>query len=50
MLAADVYLCASGDQEGTPLPVVEAMAAGCAVITTDVGVAREIFPARSMNS
>jgi glycosyltransferase involved in cell wall biosynthesis len=45
MLAADVYLCASGDQEGTPLPVVEAMAAGCAVVTTDVGVAREIFPA-----
>jgi glycosyltransferase involved in cell wall biosynthesis len=44
MLAADVYLCASGDQEGTPLPVIEAMAAGCAVATTDVGVAREIFP------
>jgi glycosyltransferase involved in cell wall biosynthesis len=44
MLAAHVYLCAS-DQEGTPLPVIEAMAAGCAVIMTDVGVAREIFPA-----
>lgn len=44
MLMADVYLCASGNQEGTPLPVVEAMAAGCAVVTTDVGVAREIFP------
>jgi glycosyltransferase involved in cell wall biosynthesis len=44
MLAADVYLCASGD-EGTPLPIVEAMAGGCAVITTDVGVVREIFPA-----
>jgi hypothetical protein len=43
MLMADVYLCASGNQEGTPLPVLEAMAAGCAVVTTDVGVAREIF-------
>ena len=43
MLAADVYLCAS-DQEGTPLTILEAMAAGCAVITTDVGVASQMFP------
>lgn len=43
MLAADVYVCASL-VEGTPLPVVEAMAAGCAVITTDVGIVREHLP------
>jgi glycosyltransferase involved in cell wall biosynthesis len=45
LLAADVLLCAS-ETESTPLPVLEAMAAGCAVITTDVGVAREVLPAQ----
>lgn len=43
MLSADVYVCAS-ENEGTPLPVVEAMAAGCGVVTTDVGIFREIAP------
>lgn len=44
MLEADVYVCAAGDQEGTPLPVLEAMSAGCAVVTADVGAGPEIFP------
>src|SRR6185437_10957637 len=43
MLAANLYLCGS-EGEGTPLPIVEAMAAGCAVLTTDVGIIREIAP------
>lgn len=36
----DIYLCAS-QSEGTPNPVLEAMACGVPVVTTDVGVARE---------
>jgi len=38
----DVYICAS-DIEGTPNTVLEAMASGLAVISTDVGVVPEVF-------
>ncbi|MDF2964907.1 MAG: family 2 glycosyl transferase [Rickettsiaceae bacterium] len=30
--------------EGTPLPVIEAMASGCAIICTDAGIAPEVLP------
>ncbi|WP_039457685.1 glycosyltransferase [Candidatus Jidaibacter acanthamoebae] len=40
---ADIVLIAS-IAEGTPLPLIEAMAAGCAVISTDVGIVREVLP------
>lgn len=40
---ADVLLVSS-IAEGTPLPLLEAMANGCAIITTDVGIACEILP------
>jgi glycosyltransferase involved in cell wall biosynthesis len=38
----DVYICAS-DIEGTPNPVLEAMACGVPVISTDVGIVPEVF-------
>ncbi|TWI83674.1 GT2 family glycosyltransferase [Lacibacter cauensis] len=38
----DVYICAS-DIEGTPNPVLESMACGIAVISTDVGIVKEVF-------
>jgi glycosyltransferase involved in cell wall biosynthesis/GT2 family glycosyltransferase len=40
----DVYACTS-DIEGTPNPVLEAMACGVPVISTDVGVVPEVFGA-----
>ena len=40
---SDVLLVSSV-AEGTPLPLLEAMANGCAIITTDVGIADEIIP------
>ena len=43
MINTDVLLCAS-TTEGTPLPVVEAMAYDCAVISTDVGVVSSVLP------
>ncbi|WP_341756573.1 MULTISPECIES: glycosyltransferase [unclassified Candidatus Tisiphia] len=39
----DILLIASV-QEGTPLTLIEAMAFGCAIITTDVGIAQEVLP------
>lgn len=38
----DVYVCASLD-EGTPNPVLEAMACGVPILSTDVGIVREVF-------
>lgn len=38
----DVYICTS-KTEGTPLVILEAMAVGLGVVTTDVGIVREAF-------
>ena len=38
----DVYVCAS-EIEGTPNPVLEAMACGVPIISTDVGIVPEVF-------
>lgn len=37
-----LYVCAS-KTEGTPMPLLESMATGVPIITTDVGIAREAF-------
>jgi O-antigen biosynthesis protein len=38
----DLYICAS-DIEGTPNPVLESMACGIGVISTDVGIVKEVL-------
>lgn len=38
----DIYVCAS-DAEGTPNPVLEAMACGLPIVTTDVGIVPQLF-------
>ncbi|MBL7675336.1 glycosyltransferase [Atlantibacter hermannii] len=43
-LARSDILLVSSENEGTPLPLIEAMANGCAIVTTDVGIAKEILP------
>lgn len=43
----DCYLCASSC-EGTPNPILEAMACGLPVITTDVGLVPEVFGEKQM--
>ncbi|MDF1638700.1 glycosyltransferase [Alcanivorax jadensis] len=40
---SDLLVIAS-EEEGTPLPLVEAMSNGCAVVTTDVGIVSEVLP------
>lgn len=37
-------LLVASESESTPLPLLEAMQAACAVVTTDVGIAREVLP------
>jgi glycosyltransferase involved in cell wall biosynthesis len=44
----DVLLCASM-MEGTPNPVLEAMACGVPVISTDVGIVSEVFGPRQLD-
>jgi len=39
----DILLIAS-KKEGTPLTLIEAMYHGCAVVSTDVGISREVLP------
>lgn len=41
--SSDLLLIAS-EEEGTPLPLIEAMSNGCAVVTTDVGIVSEVLP------
>lgn len=38
----DAYICTS-DIEGTPNPVLESMAVGIGIITTEVGIVKEVF-------
>ena len=38
----DVYVCASKN-EGTPNPVLESMASGVPIISTNVGIVRDAF-------
>jgi glycosyltransferase involved in cell wall biosynthesis len=40
----DIYVCAS-DTEGSPDPVLESMACGLPVVSTDVGIVPEVFGA-----
>ncbi|MCE2594047.1 glycosyltransferase [Motilimonas cestriensis] len=37
-------LLISSVEEGTPLPLLEGISRGCAIISTDVGIVREILP------
>lgn len=43
--SVDIYVCAS-DLEGTPNPILEAMACGLPIISTDVGIVPELFGPR----
>lgn len=45
--AIDIYACASL-HEGTPNPILEAMACGVPIITTDVGLVPELFGPKQM--
>lgn len=38
----DIYVCCSVN-EGTPIPILESMACGLSIISTDVGIVREAF-------
>lgn len=44
----DVYVCAS-ITEGTPNPILEAMASGVPIVTTDVGIVRKPLVVSSHN-
>ena len=41
--SSDIWLCPSRIEGGPPLPSQEAVASGCALVTTDVGAARDCF-------
>lgn len=43
LVDTDVLLIAS-EKEGTPLTLIEAISRGCAVITTNVGIATDVLP------
>lgn len=44
ILAKTDILIIASKIEGTPLPLIEAIASGCAIISTDVGIVKEILP------
>lgn len=44
----DIYICAS-EHEGTPNPVLEAMACGKTIISTNVGIVSDVFGIRQSN-
>ena len=44
----DVYICASKN-EGTPNPVLESMASGVPIISTNVGIVRDAFGEKQKN-
>ncbi len=44
ILAKTDILIIASKTESTPLPLIEAIASGCAIVSTDVGIVKEILP------